>query len=304
MKEGGIDRRSAQRWGKTALRPPKSSMTSPEDYYALLGLSPDATDQDIRTAFKRLARRYHPDVYSGPDADERMRKLIVAYQTLRDPQKRRIYDQEHRRVTQAAGHRTAVRDTAPPDMREFIFPDLEGAITDGLILRLQGSRYMLSGPEVAQLLQKGMLYGRERPKDQRQIQHCHRCGHDWFARQESSTSACPSCHARDWDEYLLLRCIHCRAIFESAEVHEYQVREVKGQLQFIDHTCTPYELYPLCPNCRAGGWCLAEEQRLAELRKQQRLMRRIAQAKVALALVTLAIATSAVFYFLIPGIHH
>jgi len=281
----------------------EQSMTTTEDYYTLLGLSPDATDQDIRAAFKQMARRYHPDVYAGADADERMRKLIAAYQTLRDPEKRRAYDRERQPAAVASEQQLAPKDTSPSATREFIFPDLVSAMSSGLTFRLQGHRYTLSSAAVAVLLQEGVLHGHDRHAGHGATYWCHRCNHEWTARPGEVPTACPSCHARDWDEYLLLRCAHCQAVFESAEIHEYHVREVKGQFQTTDHTCTPYELYPLCPHCRAGGWCPAEEQRLMELRKKHRLARWIARLKIAFVLATLATVISATAYFIVTGTH-
>jgi hypothetical protein len=254
-------------------------------------------------AFKQMAMRYHPDVYSGPDADERIRKLIEAYQTLRDPEKRRAYDHKHHPLMEAAERQPGTNAPASEGVPEFIFPDLEGATGGGLVLRLQGARYTLSGSQVAHFMREGMLRGHDQPSGRQGTRHCHRCGRDWFARQGLAATECPSCHARDWHEYLLLYCGHCRAVFESEAVHQYQVREVNGQFQIDDHTCTPYEMYPLCPHCRAGGWCPAEERRLAQLREQRRLARRLAHVKIALALVALATATSATAYFLANGAH-
>src|SRR6266704_1902257 len=62
------------------------------DYYAVLGVDSHASASTIKTAFKKLALKYHPDVYKGPDAQERMRDLLLAYQTLSDPASRRNYD--------------------------------------------------------------------------------------------------------------------------------------------------------------------------------------------------------------------
>src|SRR5207249_11011186 len=62
------------------------------DYYAILGVKEDTSTQDIKAAFKKLALQYHPDVYKGEDAQERMRLLLLAYQTLRDPATRKTYD--------------------------------------------------------------------------------------------------------------------------------------------------------------------------------------------------------------------
>src|SRR6266699_5334393 len=62
------------------------------DYYTVLGVKPDAPASTIKAAFKKLALQYHPDVYKGEDAQERMRILLLAYQTLIDPASRKAYD--------------------------------------------------------------------------------------------------------------------------------------------------------------------------------------------------------------------
>src|ERR1700736_2399113 len=62
------------------------------DYYVVLGVDVDASADKIKAAFKKLALQYHPDVYKGADAQERMRLLLIAYQTLSDPQERKAYD--------------------------------------------------------------------------------------------------------------------------------------------------------------------------------------------------------------------
>ena len=51
------------------------------DYYAVLGVDADASADKIKAAFKKLALQYHPDVYKGADAQERMRILLLAYPT-------------------------------------------------------------------------------------------------------------------------------------------------------------------------------------------------------------------------------
>lgn len=63
------------------------------DLYEVLGVSPDATQEDIKRAYRRLAREHHPDVnHHDPDAERRFKEVNLAYQTLSDPAKRRQYD--------------------------------------------------------------------------------------------------------------------------------------------------------------------------------------------------------------------
>src|SRR5947209_19553705 len=69
-------------------------MDSFTDYYAVLGVTKDAPNDTIKAAFKKLAHQYHPDVYKGEDANERMRALVQAYKTLNDPSARKQYDMQ------------------------------------------------------------------------------------------------------------------------------------------------------------------------------------------------------------------
>ena len=65
-----------------------------QDYYELLGVSKDASQSDLKKAFRRLARKYHPDVAQDkPAAEETFKKINEAYEVLGDPEKRRKYDQ-------------------------------------------------------------------------------------------------------------------------------------------------------------------------------------------------------------------
>ncbi|MBN2081520.1 molecular chaperone DnaJ [bacterium] len=63
------------------------------DLYEILGVARDAGPDEIKKAYRKLARQYHPDVSSSPDADERFKEINTAYEVLSDPAKRQQYDQ-------------------------------------------------------------------------------------------------------------------------------------------------------------------------------------------------------------------
>ena len=64
----------------------------PSDYYETLGIARDASPEDIKNAFRRLARQYHPDVNKEADAEEKFKAINEAYGVLSDPEKRATYD--------------------------------------------------------------------------------------------------------------------------------------------------------------------------------------------------------------------
>src|SRR5215213_3099456 len=66
--------------------------TAERDYYDLLGVSRDASENDIKKAFRRLARKLHPDVSEEPDAEERFREVSEAYEVLSNSETRQLYD--------------------------------------------------------------------------------------------------------------------------------------------------------------------------------------------------------------------
>ncbi len=265
-----------------------SSESDDADYYSLLGIAETASAATIKAAFKRLALRYHPDVNHDPDAQEHMRQLLLAYRTLSDPAARQLYDARRRgshlqRGEQRGGPpQPAPARRAPPAaaphasrdrQRAYAFPDLSAVAP--VRVTLGEISYDLSSEETRALQQQGLLRGIAReatgllPLEVRASlpHYCHRCHYSWIPAESDAQHArlweliCPACKANDWGEYLLLHCIHCQAVFESDQIRD-PLRVTGSRLY------QPYELFPLCPVCRAARWCPAEDARLDALRRR------------------------------------
>ena len=68
------------------------------DLYAILGVSRDASQEEIKKAYRKLVRKHHPDANPGdPGAEERFKKINLAYEVLQDPQKRAAYPVRYHR---------------------------------------------------------------------------------------------------------------------------------------------------------------------------------------------------------------
>jgi curved DNA-binding protein len=80
-----------------------------KDYYQVMGVPREASQEDIKRAYRKLARKYHPDVSKDAKAEEKFKELGEAYEVLKDPEKRTAYDQI------STGRRQGESFTPPPD---------------------------------------------------------------------------------------------------------------------------------------------------------------------------------------------
>lgn len=110
-------------------------MVTKRDYYDILGVSRTATPEEIRRAYRRLARQYHPDVNKSPDAEERFKEINEAYEVLSDPDKRAAYDRfGHAGVQAGVGaHSDATSDpfgfgSIFSDIFDSFFGDMAGSV--------------------------------------------------------------------------------------------------------------------------------------------------------------------------------
>src|SRR6476661_2050499 len=90
--------------------------TQTQDYYQVLGVARNATDDQIKAAYRKLARKHHPDLNPGDKAaEERFKELQVAYDVLSNAENRKLYDQygENWRIVQQTGQQP------PPNSEAF-----------------------------------------------------------------------------------------------------------------------------------------------------------------------------------------
>ena len=126
-----------------------------KDYYDVLGVAPEASEAELKTAYRKLARKYHPDVSKEAGAEDKFKAVNEAWEALKDPQRRRAYDQ-----LRARGYRPGEEFQPPPNFGEgfdFHFNGDEGPggfsdFFESLFAR-QGGRCGRAGPRRGQDLQ-------------------------------------------------------------------------------------------------------------------------------------------------------
>lgn len=113
-----------------------------KDYYAVLGVSRTASEDEIKQAYRKLARKYHPDVSKEPNATERFKDINEAHEVLKDEKTRKLYDQYGEAWKAVAEGRAPARDAqrAPADFREAGFDATEFGDLGSLFEQFFGGR--------------------------------------------------------------------------------------------------------------------------------------------------------------------
>src|SRR5256714_2601366 len=157
-------------------------MATQTDYYVLLGVPRSASDEQIRSAYRKLARQYHPDVNSAADASERFKAVTEAYEVLTDPQRRQRYDM----FGSATG---GLGDFGIGDLFETFF---------GGDLRRREPRGPMRGADLRMEIEIELIdavQGGERVIRVPRLETCERCGGNG-AEPGTSTSTCATCNGR------------------------------------------------------------------------------------------------------------
>ncbi|MEW6037405.1 MAG: molecular chaperone DnaJ [Pseudomonadota bacterium] len=166
-----------------------------EDYYETLGVPHNASDSDIKTAFRRLAMKYHPDRNKdNPEAEERFKSAKEAYEVLSDPKKRSAYDQfGHAGVDPSMGGGGGFGFTG--DNFSDIFSDVFGDIFGGGGRRRGRAQRGADLRYNLELTLEEAVAGTETKIKVPTWMICAECGGSG-ARKGSSPATCPTCHGQ------------------------------------------------------------------------------------------------------------
>jgi molecular chaperone DnaJ len=165
--------------------------TTDRDYYEVLGVSRDASDADVKKAFRRLARELHPDVSDAPDAEHRFREVAEAYEVLSDRERRQTYDRYGHAGLRSGGFQ-------PTDFDLGNLSDIFAAFFgDGIFGSTRGPRgpRPTRGPDVGGAVEVTLgdvLSGTKAHVDVRVAAACELCGGSG-AKPGTTPVRCPTC---------------------------------------------------------------------------------------------------------------
>ncbi len=167
-------------------------MANKRDYYDVLGIPRDASEADIKSAFRRLAREYHPDVNKSEDAEEKFKEINEAFAVLSDPQKRAAFDRYgHAGVSGMGGGAPDFTNVDLGDIFEELF---------GFGFGRRSARQQRNTPRRGGDLQYNLtldfeeaVFGVEKNIEFSRDEECDRCDGSG-AEPGTSVSKCPTCN--------------------------------------------------------------------------------------------------------------
>jgi molecular chaperone DnaJ len=173
------------------LKNTRKNRMNQRDYYEVLGVSRNASNEELKSAFRTLARKYHPDVNKEPDAEEKFKEINEAFAVLSDPDKRRAYDQfGHAGVNGSGG----VPDWGNMDFSD-IFGEFFGFATGGSRQRQNAPRRGSDLSYTSVLTFEEAIFGVEKEIEITRDEVCATC-HGKGAEPGSNPAKCTTCGGR------------------------------------------------------------------------------------------------------------
>ena len=222
-------------------------MAEKRDYYEVLGVDRGADDSAIKSAYRKLAKKYHPDVNPGDkEAEKKFKEATEAYSVLSDPQKRQQYDQfGHAAFEQGGGGAGGYGGFGGfggfggADMGD-IFGDIFGDLFGGGSTRRRASNSPMKGANVhasVRITFEEAVFGCEKELELTLKDTCEKC-HGTGAKPGTSPETCPKCHG-------------------SGQV-VYTQQSMFGTIQNVQ-TCPDCQgtgkiIKEKCPDCRGTGF--------------------------------------------------
>ena len=210
--------------------------TTERDYYDVLGLSRTADERDIKSAFRRLARELHPDVSAEPDAEQRFKQVVEAYEVLSKAETRRLYDQY--------GHAGLRRGGYEPGHFDFgNLSDLFSAFFGDDLFGASGGRRSTRGGDIGADIEIELVQAARGTTEEISFQVAATCStcHGSGAETGTEPATCPTCGGAGAVQQVsrtvlgeLIRSHTCPECGGRGQVVEHPCKDCKGAGQQLE----------------------------------------------------------------------
>ena len=220
--------------------------TTERDYYELLGVPRGAGEQDIKRAFRRLARELHPDVSAAPDAEQRFREVVEAYEVLSKPETRDLYDR--------FGHAGLRGGGFQPSQFDFSdLSDLFSAFFGDDVFGVGGRRRSARGADLAAHVEIDLVDAARGAR--REISYdvavvCGRCAGEG-AEPGTRPTTCPTCGGTGRLQQVtrsafgqFVRTQGCARCGGAGRIVEHACRECRGSGRVVEEQTLEVEIPP------------------------------------------------------------
>jgi molecular chaperone DnaJ len=211
------------------------------DYYEVLGVARDASPEEIKKAYRKLARKYHPDVNrEDPEAEEKFKLINEAYQVLSDPEARALYDR--------FGHN--VPTASPGDPFETVEGLFQMFFGGGVSASTRGAVDGADRRVDITLTLEEVLHGVERAIEVERLRLCPRCK-GLGAEPGTTPERCPECHGSGRTRFTqttilgtITRVVTCARCRGEGEIIRTPCRQCKGEKRILQRDAIPLTIPP------------------------------------------------------------